>query len=364
MNDSIERSLSRKHLEKINHIASKIGRDIKLMEICGGHTNVIMKFGIRELMPKNIKLISGPGCPVCVSAQHDIDCMIELAHEGIPVATYGDMLRVPGTRYNLDDAKAHGGKIFEVYSASELFEIMKKYPEIVFFGIGFETTAPMTAFLLRNNICVYSVHKLVPPAVAYLASNKDIGIDGFIAPGHVSAIIGAKPYREILIPQVIAGFTPERILRAIWLVLDLIEQGKNIVVNGYPEVVQEEGNPKAQEMLKEFFEVRDSEWRGLGVLPKSGLEVKNSALNAKIKFRNILSMVPYNENDRCDVCEIQDFSMNLKGKARCAEILLGMIEPTMCPLFGKECLPENPIGACMVSEEGSCAIAYRYGRNG
>lgn len=341
----------KQHLKEIKRIASKIkdkqgDKTITLMEICGGHTNVIMKYGIRDLLPRNIRLISGPGCPVCVSSQKDIDCMIELAHQGVPVATYGDMLRVPGSKYSLDDARAKYGKVFEVYSTTEVLELKKKHPDIVFFGIGFETTAPMSAFLLKNKVAVYSVHKLVPPAVEILASDKDIKIDGFISPGHVSTIIGRKAYDNIRVPQAVSGFTPERILRGIRVLLELIRDKKMITVNAYPEAVKEEGNVVAQKLLQETFIITDSDWRGLGTLPKSGLEVRDDSLNAKKIYAKILSKVPEPKKTGC----------------RCGEILKGTIGPQECPLYRKSCTPENPVGACMVSEEGSCAIAYRYGK--
>ena len=340
-----DKELIQSHIENIAKIAKDIDRNVTIMEICGGHTNVIMRYGIREILPKNIRLISGPGCPVCVSSQHDIDCMGKLAHEGLLIATYGDMLKVPGSYYSLDDVRAQGGKVFEIYSTTEVVKLKEKYPEIVFFGIGFETTAPMTAHLLENDICVYSVHKLVPPAMKIL-SKGDLKIEGFIDPGHVSTIIGVHPYREIKIPQVIAGFTPERILRAIRILVELIRDEKPIVINGYPEVVKEEGNKNAKDLLDKHFYISKSEWRGLGVLPMSGLEVKKDELNAKIKFKEILKEVPEPKKTAC----------------RCGEILKGLIDPTDCPLYKKVCTPKNPQGACMVSAEGSCAISYSYGK--
>jgi hydrogenase expression/formation protein HypD len=315
------------------------------MEICGGHTNVIMKYGIRELLPENIKLISGPGCPVCVSAQQDIDCMIALAHHNIPIATYGDMLHVPGSNHNLEHAKAAYGNVFEVYAVTEVIELQKKHPDLVFFGIGFETTAPMTAFLLQQGVCVYSIHKLVPPALKILATG-DVKIDGFIDPGHVSTIIGRQVYEDIPVPQVIAGFTPERILRSLRLLVELISENKARVINGYPEAVQEEGNTKAQTLLNTHFVVSDANWRGLGIIPQSGLEVKDNRLNAKVKYQERLAKVPEPKKTAC----------------RCGDVLRGFIEPMQCPLYKKVCTPQSPSGACMVSEEGSCAIAYRYGK--
>lgn len=340
-----EERILQKHLDSIKKTASEIKKTITIMEICGGHTNIILKYGIRDVIPKNIRLISGPGCPVCVSSQHDIDCMIELAKQGIPIATYGDMLKVPGTKYSLEDIKTEGGDIFEIYSTTEVLQLKNSYPEIVFFGIGFETTAPMTTHLLANNICVYSVHKLVPPALEILAQGE-VNIDGFIDPGHVSTIIGAKPYRALKVPQVISGFTPERILRAIRFLVELIRDENPVVINGYPEAVKEEGNVTAQKLLKKHFKTSDSEWRGLGTLPLSGLEVKNSGLNARIKYQDIIKHVPTPKKTGC----------------RCGEILKGIIEPVECPLYRKKCSPDNPQGACMVSEEGSCAISYRYGK--
>lgn len=342
--DMDDKELIHDHIENIKAVAEKIKTTVTIMEICGGHTNVIIRYGIRDILPKNIRLISGPGCPVCVSSQRDIDSIIYLAQNGIPVATYGDMLKVPGSTYSLEDARARGAKIFDVYSATEVIKLKEEYSQIVFFGIGFETTAPMTAYLLKNNICVYSVHKLIPPALTIL-SKGDLKIDGFIDPGHVSTIIGVKPYREIKIPQAIAGFTPERILRAIRVLLELIMDNKPVVINSYPEAVKEHGNKKAQEIINRYFYIADSEWRGLGMLPMSGLEVKNSELNAKEKYKNLLS----------------DISIPKKTGCRCGEILKGLIEPTDCPLYRTACTPSTPQGACMVSAEGGCAISYRYG---
>jgi len=340
-----EKEVTKQHIHHIRTIAKDIKRTITIMEICGGHTNVIMKYGIREILPKNIRLISGPGCPVCVSSQHDIDCINELAYQGVPIATYGDMLKVPGSTYSLEDARSQGGKVFEIYSTTEVLKLREKYPDIVFFGVGFETTAPMTTFLLEQHVCVYSVHKLIPPALKIL-SEGDVKIDGFIDPGHVSTIIGVKSYRGIRIPQVISGFTAERILRAIRILVELIRDNKPIVINGYPEAVREEGNKNAQELLEKNFTVADSEWRGLGMLPLSGLEVKDNELNAKRKYKEILKKIPPPKKTAC----------------RCGDILKGLIEPSDCPLYKKICTPDTPQGACMVSAEGGCAISFRYGK--
>lgn len=341
----VKKEMVQRPLQTILKQAGGLEKTITIMEICGSHTNVIMKYGIREILPKNIRLISGPGCPVCVSAQHDIDCIIALAKQGVPIATYGDMLRVPGSSSSLEEMRVRGGKIFEVYSATEVLQLKKKNPDIVFFGIGFETTSPMTAYLLKNDVCVYSVHKLIPPAVQILA-NGNLKIDGFLNPGHVSTIIGIQPYKKIKIPQVITGFSPEKILQAIGILIELIKNKKTTVINGYPEAVREKGNILAQKMMENHFYVVDSEWRGLGILPLSGLEVKNDAFNAKKLYANILTKVKSTKNIRC----------------RCGDVLKGLIDPIDCPLYKKICTPQNPQGACMVSAEGSCAIYYRYGK--
>lgn len=324
-------------IKRIEELAGH--RKIKLMEVCGGHTSTIMKYGIRDLLPQNIQLISGPGCPVCVSPQHDIDCMIELAKH-VPIATYGDMIKVPGTNGSLEHARANGARIYEVYSAEECLGLAD---DLVFFGIGFETTAPMSAYLLKKGITVYSVHKLVAPAISMLAGR---GIDGFIDPGHVSVITGLEPYRKIKAAQVVTGFEPEEVIRGIRLLLELIMEGKKDVLNAYPEAVKEKGNKKIQAVLDENFKVVDSEWRGLGIVESSGLEVKDNKLNAKVIYKDVLAKV---EKPKPTCC-------------RCGEVLVGEIKPEECRLFGKSCSPEEPLGPCMVSQEGACAIHYTYTR--
>jgi len=330
-------------IKQINQIASKLGT-IKIMEVCGGHTHTIMKYGLRDLLPNNIKLISGPGCPVCVSSKHDVDCVIKLAQSGVKIATYGDMLRVPGSECNLQDAKAAGADIKTIYSTSDVLS----EPDRVFFAIGFETTTPMTAFLLKKGIKIFSSHKLIPPAMKILV--KEMDLDGFIDPGHVSAIMGENAWHKLKLPaaQVIAGFEPEQLLSAILLLLKLIQDKKQIVVNGYPQVVSKEGNKKAQKLIQETMKVVDSEWRGFGVLKKSGLDPINQKLDAKKVFADLLTNVKTKKDKGC--C--------------CPQVIRGLMEPKQCPLFAKTCSPQNPQGACMVSlQEGACAIAYQYGRS-
>ncbi|MCK5460425.1 hydrogenase formation protein HypD [Candidatus Gracilibacteria bacterium] len=330
------------YLKKIDQLAKKIGdRRITIMEVCGGHTNIIMQYGIRDILPSNIRLVSGPGCPVCVTAQSDIDAMVVLAKAGIGVATYGDMLDVPGTRGSLNKAKEEGADIKMIFSAMEM--LLPENKDRVFFGIGFETTTPMTAYLLSHGIMVYSVHKIMIPAMKVLVESSKI--DGFIDPGHVSCITGSKMWEELKVPQVISGFGKDQIIRAIYKVLKLIYEGKNEVINDYEEVVKSEGNLKAQKLISQYLKSYEADWRGLGQVNSSGLEPKDENLNARVKYGTILKNIKSVQNSVC----------------RCGEILKGECEPKDCPLFGKVCTPKNPVGACMVSStEGGCGIAYKF----
>jgi len=331
------------YIQKINDIAEEMG-EVRIMEVCGGHTNTIMRYGIREILPSNIKLISGPGCPVCVTSQYDIDCMIELALQGVKVAAYGDMINVPGTKMSLRDAQAQGADVKMIYSADQIIDEKDR----VFFAVGFETTTPMTARLLQNGIKVFCAHKLIPPAMRILV--QEMKIDGFIDPGHVSTILGEDIWSELDIPapQVISGFKPEQLIKATYILLNLIKNKEKKVVNEYPEVVFPKGNLIARKIIDETMKVVDSEWRGMGVIPKSGLAPKNPALDARIIYKDILKNVKSKENTEC----------------RCGEIVRGLIQPKECKLCGTICTPENPQGACMVSEsEGACAIAFKYGKS-
>lgn len=254
------------YIEKINKIAKEIGH-VKIMEVCGGHTNTIMRYGMREILPQNIELISGPGCPVCVTSQKDIDSMIELAKNNIPITTYGDMLRVPGSLGDSLEgirAKEKNAKIVTVYSAADAL----KYPDHVFFGIGFETTSAMTAFLLSKEICVYSAHKIMPPPMKIILDGK-LEINGFLDPGHVSTITGSKIWDELKIPQVISGFKPEQIIRAIYKLLLLIKDKKNTVINDYTETVTLNGNEKAKKTYrkasKNYRRGMERIWKNTGI---------------------------------------------------------------------------------------------------
>lgn len=325
-------------IEKIRKEADGL-EPIRIMEVCGGHTNVVMRYGMRKELPENIELVSGPGCPVCVTSQRDIDSVVKLALDGVSIATYGDMLRVPGSEMSLERAREQGADVKMVLSVEEVPK------DCVFFGIGFETTAPMTAFLLKKGIKVFSSHKIMPPPMRELVKGSEI--DGYLAPGHVSAIIGSDAYEGIGVPIVVSGFTPELVLTSILKLVEMIKGGKREVVNNYPEVVRPEGNLAAKRLLEEHFEVGDGSWRGLGTLPGSGLNVRNLELDAKKIYWESIEDIQEKEPRAC----------------KCGEILKGLQKPTDCPIFRKVCTPDTPKGPCMVSDEGSCNIWYNYGGN-
>ena len=340
---------TKKIIERIGGLAEGIGRDINLMEVCGTHTQAVARAGIRALMPTNVHLITGPGCPVCVTAQEDVDAIVSLALAGVPIATYGDMLRVPGHLGSLDEAREKGAKVFSVYSVEDALRILEECPDLVFFGLGFETTAPMTAYAIKKGLTVYSTHKLFVPAMKALLNIGELKIDGFISPGHVSTIIGVGPYEGMGVPQVITGFAPDDILVGIYMLLKQIKEGRADVENEYTRSVRKEGNPTAYGAIFEVFEVADGNWRGFGVIPKSGLEIKRKfgKYDAKTKHKDILDKMDFSKSRRPTPC-------------KCGEIIRGLKEPKDCPVFGKVCRPENPIGPCMVSVEGACNVAYRY----
>lgn len=344
--------------EKIKRKAEKLGKPARLMEVCGTHTMAIFRHGLRSLLPDAIKLISGPGCPVCVTSAGDVEAAVELArNDNVALATFGDMMRTPGRKLSLAQARAEGADVRVVYSPLDALTIAKenKCKEVVFFGVGFETTSPLTAATLdaavRQNIknfSVFSVHKLVPPALEALMGMGDVRVDGFILPGHVSAVIGSDPYeflaRRHHRPCVVAGFDAEDILSAILMLLDQLISAAPRVQIQYSRVVERQGNPKALSMMNEFFEPEDSFWRGIGKIPSSGLGFKTrfSEFDAASRF-NLLRKQPPNPL----ACE-------------CGEVLKGVKNPNDCKLFGKKCKPETPVGPCMVSSEGSCAAYYKY----
>jgi hydrogenase expression/formation protein HypD len=354
------RERAAQYLTRMQESAGRLGRTVSLMEVCGTHTVAVSRGGIRELIPENVKLLSGPGCPVCVTSQGFIDTSIELAGGGeVTVATYGDMLRVPGTSGSLEKAKATGASVRMVYSVLEALELARQgdHP-VVFLAVGFETTAPATAVAVEearasglSNFFVLDAHKCVVPAMEALTAAPDVAIDGFIAPGHVSVIIGLAPYEQVARagrPCVVAGFEPIDVLEALALLLDMLVEGRSNVVNQYRRTVRPEGNPTARAQLEAVFRVAPAEWRGLGVIPDSGfaLREESALFDARTAFGLDIKSPP-----------------ELPG-CRCGQVLRGALDPGDCPLFGRGCTPAHPQGPCMVSREGSCGIAYRFARGG
>lgn len=338
-------------IDKIHNIAKKIDREINLMEVCGTHTQTVVKNGIRQLMPKNVNLLTGPGCPVCVTDQKDIDNIVTIAFNNIPIATYGDLILVPGNSGSLEDAKAKGAKIFAVYSTDDALALQKQFSNIVFFGLGFETTTPMSAYAIKKGLTVYSSHKLFLPAMEVLLANPEIKIDGFINPGHVSAIIGTEKYHILKAPQVITGFEAKDVLIAIYMLLKQIQENRADVENQYTRVVTNTGNKKAYDLIFEIFETTNGNWRGLGEIPNSGLEIKEEFKNqnAKVIYKDILDKTS----------NLKSPSSNFKT-CKCGKIIQGLMKPNECPMFAKTCTPENPVGPCMVSVEGACNVEFEY----
>jgi hydrogenase expression/formation protein HypD len=348
--------------EKISYNIKKlldiIGRPVNLMEVCGTHTVAIFRHGIRNIIPKEINLLSGPGCPVCVTPLKDVDTAIAISQlDGVILSTFGDMMRVPGSKQSLYHAQAEGAQIRVVYSPMDALKLASKEngKTVVFFATGFETTSPSIAGTIFEaerlgikKFFLYSAHKLIPPALHALVCSHDMKVDGFILPGHVSTIIGSRPYGFIAsdyrIPSVITGFEATDILQGIMMILNQIAANKAEVEIQYKRVVREEGNQRALSLLYEYFEPCDSHWRGLGVIPRSGLTLKE-----RMKHRDARTLYDI------DIPDTQEPKSCL-----CGQVLRGIKKPTDCVLFGKKCTPEHPVGACMVSTEGSCAAYYKY----
>jgi len=330
--------------------------NIKVMHVCGTHEMTIARWGLRELLPKNIELISGPGCPVCVTSASEIDFAIKLAREkNVILTTFGDMFRVPGTNSSLSEAKSQGADARIVYGIDEATKIAAETEkQVVHFSIGFETTAPsIAAEILESkmlkNFSIICSHRLIPPAMDYLLSSEDIEIDGFICPGHVSTIIGYEPYgvlaEKFAKPMVVGGFEPNDILLSILMILKQIRAESPRAQNEYTRAAKKEGNIVAKKMMNDVFEICDKGWRGIGIIPNSGLRLKDEFAehDAEKKFK----------------VEIRK-SRDLRPGCKCGEIMKGKAIPQDCRYFGKACTPENPIGACIVSTEGPCYIAYNY----
>jgi len=335
-----------------------LSRQINIMEVCGTHTQAIARLGIRSMLPGSVRLLSGPGCPVCVTGNDFIDHAIALsALPGVIITTFGDLFRVPGSYYSLQLAKGKGADVRIVYSSTNSLEIARQNPDkkVIFLGVGFETTAPtIAATIIRahseriNNFFVLSGFKTIPNALKYLAELPDLKLDGLIAPGHLSTVTGIRLYEEIAdkygISSVITGFEALDILEGIRLLCGMIGEGKAGVINEYSRVVKVEGNKKAQALTGQVFEPEDSNWRGIGVIQNSGLKIREeySALDARKAFK--VNLPPVKEKAGCI----------------CGKVLTGVSTPFECPNFGKVCTPIDPIGACMVSSEGTCAAYYKY----
>jgi hydrogenase expression/formation protein HypD len=356
VNEYRDPNLGKKLLDKIHRHSSKPTR---LMEFCGGHTVAIFKHGLRQLLPQNIEMLSGPGCPVCVTASADLDRAIALARlPGVIVTSFGDMVRVPGSYSSLQRAKADGADVRIVYSVQDALAIARNNPgkSVVFIGIGFETTAPtIAASVLQaeqeriNNYYVLSLHKLCPPIMKALLDLGEVRLDGIICPGHVSSIIGSHPYQFIAddykIACAVSGFEPLDILLCVDMLVNQIEAGQPKIEIAYRRGVKPEGNQPAIRLMEKVFKTSDANWRGIGIVPSSGLSLKPEyeKFDAEKKFD--IDPGPTLEPKGC----------------LCGSILRGVSTPLDCRLFRKACTPEHPVGPCMVSAEGSCATYYNYG---
>lgn len=346
---------------EIAKISQQLEKPIKIMEVCGGHTHSIFKYGIEEILPDRIELIHGPGCPVCVMPKGRLDDAIAICqNDNVIFATFGDAMRVPGSKTSLLQARATGADIRMVYSPLDSLQIAKENPdkEVVFFALGFETTAPSTAFTILQaaaenipNFSMFCNHVLVIPALQALLDNPDLQLDGFVGPGHVSMVIGTDPYQFISQqyhkPIVVSGFEPLDILQSIWMLLQQLLENRCEVENQYNRIVQPAGNQVALAAINQVFTAREKfEWRGLGDIPYSGLQIRSeyAQFDAEVKFT-----IPNRKVADHKACQ-------------CGEILKGVMKPWECKVFGTACTPETPIGTCMVSSEGACAAYYKYGR--
>ncbi len=356
--------MGRALLGKVNNLVAELCRTrktINLMEVCGTHTMAISSCGIRRAVDPRLRLLSGPGCPVCVTAQGEIDAAISVAGEpGVTVVTFGDMMRVPGTRTSLEQEKAKGAAVRVVYSALDTLKLAQAEPErsFVFLGVGFETTAPTVAATVLaaqekkiSNFCVLPMFKTIPRALDAIASSKRVCVDGFILPGHVSTIIGTRPYEflrdKYRLPSCVVGFEALDILQGIYMLLEQMMSFPKVEIQ-YTRSVKPEGNVTAQQVMETVFEPCDAEWRGLGTIRGSGLGFRKG-------FRE------FEARKRFPIVH-RSSSIVHRSACRCGDVMLGVIVPPECRLFAKKCTPESPVGPCMVSTEGACAAYYRYER--
>jgi len=351
-----DKSLAAPLLEELRRSVTK---PFRVMEVCGTHTMSIFRSGLRTLLPDGIELISGPGCPVCVTSASHIDAILAMAEqENTRIALFGDLFRVLGSNgQTLANASSRSAKVDIVYSPMDSLDLARKYPDdlIVFLGVGFETTTPgiaATILAAKNgdidNFGVFSTHKVMPPPLLALLDDPELQIDGLLCPGHVSSIIGASAYQPLAekygLACVVGGFEPADILQALILLARQIGKGEARVENAYTRAVRWEGNSRAQQMVSTIFEPVDMEWRGLGMIPLSGLAIRKEYSHYDAEKRLNIQLIPATEPKGC----------------HCGEILKGKELPSQCPLFGNRCTPGNPIGPCMVSSEGTCAAFYRY----
>jgi hydrogenase expression/formation protein HypD len=347
--------LARSVAQKIHALTPK-DKSIKICHVCGTHEWTITHYGLRSLLPANVEVIAGPGCPVCIVPASEVDAAVELALKGVVIACFGDLLRVPGSHMSLLDAKAKGADVRVVYSVSDAVQMARNEAdkEFVFFAVGFETTAPSTAVEVsqkpRGKLSFLVSHRVIPPAMELLARMEDLNLNGFIAPGHVSTIIGLRPYevfpRKYGLPTVVAGFEPLDVLFAVYMILKQLHERKPVLENEYMRAVQWEGNTKAQRRISEVFDVKDGKWRGLGTIPASKLVLKKQyvAYDALLKY---------------DVKVAE--GVDSQPGCRCHLVVIGKIKPSECPLFMRACTPQNPVGACMVSMEGTCRVWAKMG---
>ena len=348
-----------------NEIVSKIKKmdvNLKFMHVCGTHQDTLVKNGLDVLFREcNIDIGQGPGCPVCVTTPKEIEEMLLLARKGKVVTTFGDMIQVPGEKYSLQSMRTEGYDVQMVYGIEDAVNLAenRKDKDVVFMAVGFETTAPTTASVLikdlPSNFSILSCHRIIPPALKAILDMGELKIDGFIEPGHVSTIIGLKPYefisKDYNVPQVIAGFEPLDLLMAVWMLVHQIQRGEAAVENEYVRAVKEDGNVKAQMAINEVFELVDVKWRGFPVIPKSGLKLRD-------KFEDYDARKRYED----ELQELSGKEFNEPAGCRCGDVLRGLISSQECPLFGNKCTPSTPVGPCMVSIEGSCSIEYRYAK--
>jgi len=336
-------ALGKEIAEKLH---AMVDRDMTFMHICGTHEAAIARHGIRSLLPKNLKIVMGPGCPVCITPQGEIDAALDLVERGCIIATYGDLLRVPGSRGSLESS---GGDVRVVQGVHKAVEIAQETDrEVVFISVGFETTAPTVAATILSlppdNFSILSCHRIVPPAMKWLLEQGEANLHGFMLPGHVCTVMGYSEYEQFPVPQVVAGFDPEDILLGLLMLVRQVKEGSARIDNAYPRAVSREGNLKAKQIMYEVFEPCDVEWRGFPVIPGSGLRLKPE----------------YERYDAQKKFEIEFRHVEKHSACICDKVLRGIAQPSDCKLFDKVCTPRTPVGPCMVSHEGACKIWHTY----